>query len=44
MKGPFFTWNRTNLNRKGEARTLYLKAIREADNGNIQSLLEFARI
>ncbi len=40
---PYFTWNRHNLNKKGEARNKYLNAIREGDKGNIQSLIEFAR-
>jgi Fic-DOC domain mobile mystery protein B len=38
-----FTWNSTNLNSKGEARTKYIAAIKAADNGNINPLLEFAK-
>lgn len=38
-----FTWGSTDLIRQGEARAQYLEAIRAADNGNIQPLLEFAR-
>ena len=40
---PIFTWSRANLNKKGEVRSNYIKAIREADKGNIKSLMEFAR-
>lgn len=39
---PVFTWNRTNLNKKSEARLNYLKAIRAADNGDIKQLIDFA--
>ena len=38
-----FTWGSTDLIRQGEARAQYLEALRAADNGNIQPLLEFAR-
>jgi hypothetical protein len=40
---PVFTWNRTNLNKKGMTRNNYLKAIREADLGNMKLLMEFAK-
>jgi Fic-DOC domain mobile mystery protein B len=40
---PPFTWGLANLVNDGEARNSYLEAIREADNGNIQPLLKFAR-
>lgn len=40
---PVFSWNRADLNRKGGSRSDYLKAIREADRGNIKPLMEFAR-
>jgi hypothetical protein len=40
---PAFTWGSANLVKEGEARTKYLEAIRLADNGNVQSLLKFAR-
>jgi Fic-DOC domain mobile mystery protein B len=39
---PIFTWNNTNLNKKGEARSNYLTAIRSADNGDIKPLINFA--
>jgi Fic-DOC domain mobile mystery protein B len=40
---PEFTWGSVNLVKEGEARDKYLEAIRTADNGDIQPLLEFAR-
>jgi Fic-DOC domain mobile mystery protein B len=40
---PSFTWGSANLVKEGEARTRYLEAIRAADDGDIQSLLKFAR-
>ncbi|HWX92810.1 MAG TPA: mobile mystery protein B [Terriglobales bacterium] len=40
---PAFTWGSTNLVKEGEARTTYLEAIRAADEGDIQPLLNFAR-
>lgn len=38
-----FTWGSANLVEEGAARTRYLEAIRAADNGEIQPLLQFAR-
>jgi Fic-DOC domain mobile mystery protein B len=40
---PVYKWGKTNLNRKGEARSNYLTAIRAADNGNINPLIIFAK-
>ena len=40
---PAFTWGSANLITEGEARTRYLEAIRAADDGNVQPLLNFAR-
>jgi Fic-DOC domain mobile mystery protein B len=40
---PVFTWGSADLARQGNARAKYLTAIREADNGSIEHLLEFAR-
>jgi Fic-DOC domain mobile mystery protein B len=40
---PAFTWGSANLVKEGEARTAYLEAIRAADDGDIQPLLNFAR-
>lgn len=38
-----FSWGGASLNDKGEARTSYLSAIREADSGDIEPLISFAR-
>lgn len=38
-----FTWSAGNLVNKGEQRTKYLYAIREADKQNIKPLIDFAR-
>jgi Fic-DOC domain mobile mystery protein B len=38
-----FTWGSANLVKEGEASTTYLEAIRAADDGDIQPLLNFAR-
>ena len=43
LNKPVFTWGGSNIADKGETRTRYLKAIYEADNGNIEPLLKFAR-
>jgi Fic-DOC domain mobile mystery protein B len=37
------TWGSANFGKEGEARTSYLEAIRAADGGDIQPLLNFAR-
>jgi len=37
------TWGSANLVEEGAARTRYLEAIRAADHGDIQPLLQFAR-
>ena len=39
-----FTWGSANLVEEGAARTRYLEAIRAADHGDIQPLLQFARL
>lgn len=40
---PYFTWGSKNLVKKGEARSNYLSALREADKLNYNLLIEFAR-
>ncbi len=40
---PVFTWGAANLSQEGDARAMYLKAIKEADKGEYAPLLEFAR-
>lgn len=39
----YFTWGSKSLVKKGEARTAYLKALRDADNLDYKSLIKFAR-
>ena len=44
LKCPRFTWgSRQELSRAGETRSRYIAALREADSGNYESLLVFAR-
>lgn len=38
-----FTWSRLGLAKKGEERKSYLSAIRQADRGDIQPLIAFAK-
>ena len=40
---PGFSWGSANLVKEGEARARYLEAIRAADEGKIELLLQFAR-
>lgn len=40
---PVFTWGGVSLFQPGEARTAYLSALRKADEGDITSLVDFAR-
>ena len=37
-----FTWNQSNMVKADETRKNYITALREADNGNIKLLVEFA--
>jgi Fic-DOC domain mobile mystery protein B len=43
FKKPVFTWGAANLVKRGDARSIYLKSVREADKGNYGTLIEFAR-
>lgn len=43
FKLPVFSWGAANLMKKGDPRSAYLSAIKAADAGNINPLLEFAR-
>jgi Fic-DOC domain mobile mystery protein B len=38
-----FSWGRKNLILKGEARSSYLRALKDADQENLMPLIEFAR-
>jgi Fic-DOC domain mobile mystery protein B len=40
---PHFSWGSINLTAQGAARMAYLKALRESDRNDYQSLVEFAR-
>ena len=43
LGNPALTWGSANLVEEGASRTRYLEAIRTADDGEIQLLLQFAR-
>jgi Fic-DOC domain mobile mystery protein B len=43
LRRPAFTWGAADLVKPGEARAQYLNAIRAADQGDIQPLIQFAR-
>jgi Fic-DOC domain mobile mystery protein B len=40
---PIFSWGSINLTAHGAARSAYLKALREADDNDYRSLIDFAR-
>lgn len=40
---PVFTWGSQNLIQSGTFRSSYLNALRNADKGNIETLIQFAR-
>ncbi len=37
-----FSWHKSNMVKADETRKVYIKALREADNGNINPLIKFA--
>jgi Fic-DOC domain mobile mystery protein B len=43
FKQSIYSWGAANLIKQDDARASYLKAIKAADAGNIQSLIDFAR-
>ncbi len=43
FKRPPFSWNRQSLTKKGEPRGQYIDAIKIADKGNINPLVNFAK-
>lgn len=43
LNKKIFTWGSENITYQGDTRTKYMKAIYEADAGNIKPLVEFAR-
>jgi len=38
-----FSWHQSNMVKADETRKAYINALREADNGNIESLIKFAK-
>ena len=38
-----FSWHQSNMVKANETRSQYIKALREADNGNFKQLIEFAK-
>jgi Fic-DOC domain mobile mystery protein B len=42
-KKPIFSWGASNLSKEGNNRKTYLKAVKAADNGNYNFLLDFAK-
>jgi Fic-DOC domain mobile mystery protein B len=43
LGGVAFTWGREDLQARGSARDRYLSALRAADEGNLQPLVDFSR-
>jgi len=43
FKQPLFSWGSSKIKEPSEQRTSYLLALKEADKGDIQPLMEFAR-
>ncbi len=41
---PYFTWGSKNLVKPGEARTKYLRALRESDKNDYKSLIKLVRL
>ncbi len=42
-KMPLFSWGADDLVHEADSRSYYLKSLREADKGNFELLLRFAR-
>ncbi|MGB0391928.1 MAG: mobile mystery protein B [Salibacteraceae bacterium] len=42
-KDKMFAWHQSNLIKASEARKVYIQALREADKGNIEPLIKFAK-
>ncbi|MEJ6735973.1 MAG: mobile mystery protein B [Flavobacteriales bacterium] len=43
FKNEIFSWRKSNMVKANETRKEYIKVLREADNGNIEPLIKFAR-
>lgn len=42
FRKEIFSWHQSNMVKADETRKVYINALREADNGNIEPLIEFA--
>lgn len=42
FRGEIFTWNQSNMVKADDIRKKYITALKQADNGNIKPLIEFA--
>ncbi len=38
-----FSWHQSNMVKTNEIRKEYINALKEADNGNVETLIEFAK-
>jgi len=43
FENEIFSWRKSNMVKANETRKAYIKALREADNGDIDPLIKFAR-
>ena len=43
FENEIFPWHQSNMVKTNETRNQYIKALREADNGNFKQLIEFAK-
>lgn len=43
FRKEIFSWHQSNMVKADETRKVYINALREADNGNIEPLIEFAK-
>ena len=43
FENEIFSWRKSNMVKANETRKVYIKALREADSGNIEPLIKFAR-
>ena len=43
FRKEIFSWHQSNMVKAAETRKVYINALREADNGNVEPLIEFAK-
>ncbi|WP_047545050.1 mobile mystery protein B [Psychroserpens sp. Hel_I_66] len=43
FRNEIFSWHQSNMVKANETRNQYIKALREADKGNLKQLIEFAK-